>query len=470
LSYVSETDLIVVGAGVAGWSAARRAQQLGLSVTVIDKFASGPGMGNGRMSGGVFHAAYLDPLRPAAEIARVLRWATDDQARPDVLRGFAENCRRAFDFLGAEGAQFGQRGPYEWNRRTMMPFNNGPMGVPLFGQWPGFGPDALLTAMSRRFIKGGGRFLPARRARELIVERDAVTGVETDTGKLEARNVLVADGGYHADRDFAARYYGSAGYLVRGSGQSMGDGLRMALELGAQTFNLGQFYGHIQHRAALDDPRYWPRPGLDQLAEGSLVVTGDGERIGADAETFMEIAHEIVRSPTPTGCWIIADAIAWDTIGALEGETAPRSSLERLGLDVIVADDITGIAEKLGIAPEALADSVRVHNASVGRPIRLPNSGEGLAHPPVPRVPAVHRPFRAIPVVVGITFGLGGILVNGSAQVLRDERPIAGLYAAGNAMGGLQGGPRYGYSGGWSQASTFGLIAAEHIASGKEER
>jgi succinate dehydrogenase/fumarate reductase flavoprotein subunit len=111
-----------------------------------------------------------------------------------------------------------------------------------------------------------------------------------------------------------------------------------------------------------------------------------------------------------------------------------------------------------------------VHNASVGRPIRLPNSGEGLAHPPVPRVPAVHRPFRAIPVVVGITFGLGGILVNGSAQVLRDERPIAGLYAAGNAMGGLQGGPRYGYSGGWSQASTFGLIAAEHIASGKEER
>jgi fumarate reductase flavoprotein subunit len=73
--------------------------------------------------------------------------------------------------------------------------------------------------------------------------------------------------------------------------------------------------------------------------------------------------------------------------------------------------------------------------------------------------------FMAIPVVAGNTFTMGGLLVNRFGQVLNgDDQPIPGLYAAGGTMGGLQGGPRIGVAGGWSEASTFGLLAAEHIA------
>ena len=62
---------------------------------------------------------------------------------------------------------------------------------------------------------------------------------------------------------------------------------------------------------------------------------------------------------------------------------------------------------------------------------------------------------------------MGGLVVNGDAQVLdAQDAPIAGLYAAGGAMGGLQGGPPNGYSGGWSEAATFGMLAAEHAVSG----
>jgi succinate dehydrogenase/fumarate reductase flavoprotein subunit len=68
--------------------------------------------------------------------------------------------------------------------------------------------------------------------------------------------------------------------------------------------------------------------------------------------------------------------------------------------------------------------------------------------------------------IAGITFVMGGLLVNGNAQVLdTSDRPIPWLYAAGQAMGGLQGGPRNGYTGGWSEASTFGMLAGEHAAS-----
>ncbi len=60
---------------------------------------------------------------------------------------------------------------------------------------------------------------------------------------------------------------------------------------------------------------------------------------------------------------------------------------------------------------------------------------------------------------------MGGLLVNANGQVLDErERPIPNLYAAGGTMGGLQGGPGFGYTGGWSEATVFGLLVAEHVA------
>lgn len=76
--------------------------------------------------------------------------------------------------------------------------------------------------------------------------------------------------------------------------------------------------------------------------------------------------------------------------------------------------------------------------------------------------PLTEAPFHAVPVVAGIMYTQGGVLIDGRGQVLdHDEKPIPGLYAAGGAMGGLEGGPGNGYAGGWSQSSTMGLVAAE---------
>src|SRR5437868_14467329 len=99
-------DLVIVGAGVAGWTAARRAQHLGLRVMVIEKAPEAPGWSNGRLSGGVFHAAYRDPHRPPAELAEALIAAGSGAVDHDVAWAWARNCGRALDFLTAEGARF----------------------------------------------------------------------------------------------------------------------------------------------------------------------------------------------------------------------------------------------------------------------------------------------------------------------------------------------------------------------------
>jgi fumarate reductase flavoprotein subunit len=115
------------------------------------------------------------------------------------------------------------------------------------------------------------------------------------------------------------------------------------------------------------------------------------------------------------------------------------------------------LARQAGLPADRLERSVEAFNRYCrdGAPIDPPRTGR-------PR-PVAELPLHAIPIVPGIFFTQGGVLVNGSGQVLNEqEEPIVGLYAAGGTMGGLMGGPRQGYAGGWSEASTFGMLSAEH--------
>ena len=77
----------------------------------------------------------------------------------------------------------------------------------------------------------------------------------------------------------------------------------------------------------------------------------------------------------------------------------------------------------------------------------------------------LRAPFYGLRVVSGITFTMGGILINGRGEALdEDEKPIPGLYAAGDAIGGLMGGYRGGYTGGLMQAAVTGILAGENAA------
>jgi fumarate reductase flavoprotein subunit len=77
-----------------------------------------------------------------------------------------------------------------------------------------------------------------------------------------------------------------------------------------------------------------------------------------------------------------------------------------------------------------------------------------------------HGPFYAIPACAGITYTMGGPVIDSHARMVsRAGHPIGGLYIVGAASGGIEGGPRPGYVGGLVKAAVTGLAAAEHIVS-----
>ena len=135
-----------------------------------------------------------------------------------------------------------------------------------------------------------------------------------------------------------------------------------------------------------------------------------------------------------------------------------------MGGTLLRADDLAALARKLGIDPGRLADTVRGYNDAIatGALASLAPSRRTSRHQAHPLAVA---PFYAAPVCAGITTTLGGIAINEHAQALHEDgSAIAGLYVAGGAAGGLEGGPEIGYVGGLVKSGVTALRAAEHIA------
>jgi fumarate reductase flavoprotein subunit len=463
-------DVVVIGAGIAGMVAARRSQQLGARVVVLDKTPRpldprDPGS-NSRKSGGLFHAAYRDPRRWSPDdLYRDLIRKTDGQVRHELVRAWADNVLRARDFLVEEGAEIERGGDIEMQWNAIQP----PMTVHYDLDWQGRGPDVLLTRMCRAFADKGGDFRSGTRACDLIMKDAHVHGVSVSfatNGAAEAvmgRTVIMADGGFQSDRTLVARYI-TRDYVVNGTSMNTGDCLRMATAIGAKTINMEAFYGHIRLRDRLAEPeRLFRYPSPREIVNAAMVVDGHGARIGDETigtpEGVEPIAISIARCDTPGMCWVIFDEATWRTAGVAGAQPMNPTVVDMRG-PLVVADSIAQLARGVDVPEPALLESVVSFNRFCrdGTPLGPPRSER--AHP------IANPPFYALPIITGLTFTMGGLLVNAHAQVLDEqEHPIPGLHAAGGTMGGLQGGPRNGYSGGWSEATTFGLLAAEYATS-----
>ncbi|MEC7396576.1 MAG: FAD-binding protein, partial [Pseudomonadota bacterium] len=128
------------------------------------------------------------------------------------------------------------------------------------------------------------------------------------------------------------------------------------------------------------------------------------------------------------------------------------------------ADSLETLAAQINVPGEALAMTVaEFNNALEGGalasldPIRTTDV--------VPAHPIQTPPFHAIELCAGITYTMGGLAIDAQSRALDTAgAPIAGLYAAGSATGGIEGGPNAAYLGGLSKAVITGLRAAECIA------
>ena len=235
----------------------------------------------------------------------------------------------------------------------------------------------------------------------------------------------------------------------------------MALALGAAGVDLDSFYGHLLSADALHRSDLWPYPQIDAIASAGLLVDASGRRRLDEGKGGVYLANGMARTPGLGRATVICDAAIWSTAGR-QHQIPPNPLLERHGATVHRAATLAELAALSGLPEQALCRTVADYNAALHSDSlhRLdPPRTRGI-EPMALRVP----PFMAIPVCAGITNTAGGIAIDDRGRVLDTRgRAIAGLYAAGAATGGLDGGPDAGYVGGLVKA-VFGLRAAEDMA------
>src|SRR5258705_7093225 len=244
---------------------------------------------------------------------------------------------------------------------------------------------------------------------------------------------------------------------LRGSKQDTGDGLTMARAVGAKAVNLKYFYGHLISRKALVDDRFWPYPRLDSFVDEGILVDRDGKRFVDEGRGDVAVANELARSENVTGAVLIFDQASWDAakddaFSNLVKTPAPNPWLMDNDGEIFSDHAITGLAKTIGVDQHRLTATLNDYNRAVesGTCHSLPVARTGK-----PKL--LRAPFYGLRVVPGITFTMGGVLVNGRAEALDEsEKPIQGLYAAGDAIGGLTSGYPRGYNAGPPQARPKG--------------
>lgn len=473
-------DIVIVGGGLAGLTAARRAAELGLTGSVLEKGSSASYLCNTRLSGGVLAVAGGNPRSDAATLIDLINTATHGDTDPELAKLLAENASRSIDWLVAQGASLQRlelNEPGQWHENVLAPIGLKKGWV----EWEDKGPDRLLHSLRRSVEDAGWSCHLGHAVGRLLVEQGTIVGVEAMTGsgpvEHRARAVVLADGGFQSNPSLVKRFISPhpEELVQRGSGTGSGVGLMLAESVGARLVKTDSFYGHLLSRDALTNDHLWPYPILDGPATAGIVVDRRGCRFTDEGRGAIDVANKLARSEDPGGAWAVIDDAIWADAAGFTHPPQPNPWLLEHGGSIESAETISGLAERTGL-PE-LEATVNGYNdavlAGVTPSLPVPRSvpSRALLFASTQLRPIAKPPFHALPVRPGVTFTMGGPLIDGNAQVVHEAgEPIAGLYAVGSSSAGFDGGEDVGYVGGLVKSLVTGLVAAEHISETVRER
>ena len=460
----SKFDVIVVGAGNAAFSAALSAHEQGASVLVLEKAPEHARGGNSYFTGGAYRFAFdgfeqvrslIPDMSPAEADSMIVGAYNTASFRADLMRvteGLADE----------ELADVLVRGSFptmEWLRDQGMRF------IPLWGRqafkegdkyrfWGGLileavGAGAGLSDTFFELAAARGIDVRYSSAAKGLLQDDSgrVTGVTVHgpDGRydVEAGAVVLACGGFEANAEMRTRYLGPGWELakVRGTQANTGDGIKMALEAGAQSF--GHWSGAHAVAWDMNAPPFGNRAVGDLYQKHSypfgLIVNIEGKRFvdeGADLRnyTYAKYGREILAQPQRLAVQIFDQK----SVGLLRDEYRIQQ------MTVAETGTIEELGDALGVDPAALAETVREYNAACQPGDFDPTVLDGL-HTEGLELPKSNwaqpldsPPYLGFAVTCGITFTFGGLKINRDAQVLDDQdMPLTGLFAAGELVGGL---------------------------------
>ena len=473
-------DLVIVGCGIAGTSAAVTALQAGLSVTMLERAPEEDFGGNSRWT-----EAYL-------------RMKNDAEVSDDFEERFAQNAGVNLDpnVLDAVAGEYAHWPPFVKSHPLPDPelIARFAASVPPTIAWlKGFGlrfgpqPIYLLTQSTTRIAAQGGglalieRLMKEARAlgAEVRFRTTAVDLVRDGEGRIggvkavdaeglqveiRARATLLASGGFQGNPEMMAHYMGERAARIRpvarGGYYNKGEGIRMALAAGAAP--AGDF---SSYHAEPVDPRSRQPEAVVHIYPYGILVNKLGLRFVNEGPGMVDAWYDPITrtiAEQPDGiAWVIFDARVeeiprWKT--SIRSEVPPfeSSSLERL-------------IDELHL-PRVTLQTVEAFNRACPpqtgefTPLALDaRSTRGIAIEKTHWSRPIDRPpFRAYPIISANCFTFGGLKVNTGAQVLdNDGKVIPGLYAAGETVGLYH----QVYTGATSvlRGAVFGRLAAQHL-------
>jgi fumarate reductase flavoprotein subunit len=456
-----DCDVLVVGGGGAGMAAAIEAADQGASVVVLEA-GRRPG-GSTALSGGVFYAAGTSIQRAAGvtdDVERMYnyymtfnRWNLE----PWLIRRFCEESAPTLEWLISLGVDYPVEGLY------ISGMDDIPRGHHSHGSGIEFFERLLGAASSR-----GVQIHSNVRVESLIEENGRITGIRADGAEMRAGAVVLATGGYGANRTLLAEFNPHVAAqderwsFYFGSETSRGDGIEMGRAVGGQVTGRGRLLVNASPGFSRDVADFHP-PWL-------VFVNRDGERFMDETSPYAIAGHRIEDQPGGY-CFAIFDEPTRaaspsrhpfaDKLGVGDyAYSCDRLAEEAAKGRILTADTLDDLAAKAGIDPVTLTGTVAAYNEGVrsGADRRFFKKG--------PLTTIETAPFYAAEVHAA-SFGAtsAGLRIDPDARVLgRDSRPIPGLYAAGETAGGVLG-ERYVGGGNYiSSAIIFGRIAGRGAA------
>jgi tricarballylate dehydrogenase len=451
-------DVIVVGAGNAGLTAALAAHQSGSRVLLLDKCPKTGRGGNTRLSGGGFRFSYdgmadMRPMLPdlsdetAAtlvtgtytasdyyeDVMHVTRFAADEQ----LTRTLADQSYATVRWLNDMGVKWvlatGSHavkvgGKIRFPPGRVISVNDGGLG--------------LIESLFKTAEDRGMDIIYGARAMALSADsKGTVTGVKFKTRdgitELRCKAVVLAAGGFEANAEMRTRYLGAGWDLVkvRGSRFNSGEALDMALAFGAQPS--GQWSGCHAVLVDAQGPAVEAAYGMRYSYPYGIMVDINGRRFADEGEdffpyTYSKLGREVLRLPSGAAFQIF------------DSKVKSLLRTEYNSGTCVTADTIEALGKRLsGVDWDNLVKTVKEYNEDVNDVAFDPSKKDGKCTTGITPVKSnwAQRldtpPYYAYPVTCGITFTFGGIRITEKAEVVdTEENIIRGLFAAGEITGG----------------------------------
>lgn len=453
---MSECDVIVLGGGLAGHCAMLAAAEAGASVLLIEKCDH---VGGSTVLSGGFMAFADTPkqrelgVRDTPDMLLAdLRTVGGPYTRDDLLTTYVAEQKDLYQWLASKGVVFHE-----------VELSAGQSAARSHATDPGLTIETMNAA---------ARVLPNVRMRSGTTavcliragESGPVEGVTVEeSGRLDdircRGGVVIATGGFSRSEELLRTFVPQQSRALRVGGEgNTGDGLRMAWRLGADFRDMGEVKGTFGAHAT--DCNNGQEIML-LFYRGAIIVNRSGRRFVDESVSYKLIGDACLMQDEPVS-WQVLDKKIFDAAAGTARLFDPVPSLNR-GL-LVQADSLRSLAERCGIEADAFERTVGLYNADCGRGSDSEFGRDGLCHHVGALIPIDAPPFYAYPSTTAVLATYCGLAVDPMTRVIDVyEEPIAGLYAAGEVIGGFHG---HAYMTGTSlgKAALFGRIAGRQAA------